>query len=104
MTRRPPRSTRTDTLFPDTTLFRSVLIALRDVEDALTAYGAIRTGLAMRDQQVGASREAARMAAVRFREGEGQYLDVLDAERSLYEAEATLVAARTDHLDRKSVV
>src|SRR3546814_9389607 len=26
MTRRPPRSTRTDTLFPYTTLFRSVLI------------------------------------------------------------------------------
>src|SRR3546814_2419596 len=25
MIRRPPRSTRTDTLFPDTTLFRSVL-------------------------------------------------------------------------------
>src|SRR3546814_19910367 len=24
MTRRPPRSTRTDTLFPDTTLFRSI--------------------------------------------------------------------------------
>src|SRR3546814_15790965 len=26
MTRRPPRSTRTDTLFPDTTLFRSPII------------------------------------------------------------------------------
>lgn len=77
---------------------RTVLIALRDVEDALTTYGAVRTSLAMRDQQVGASREAARMASVRFREGEGQYLDVLDAERSLYEAEATLVGARTDHL------
>lgn len=77
---------------------RVVLIALRDVEDALTTYGAVRTSLAMRDQQVGASREAARMALVRFREGEGRYLDVLDAERSLYEAEATLVAARTDHL------
>src|SRR3546814_19315437 len=29
MIRRPPRSTRTDTLFPDTTLFRSVRGALR---------------------------------------------------------------------------
>src|SRR3546814_7066227 len=27
MIRRPPRSTRTDTLFPDTTLFRSPLVA-----------------------------------------------------------------------------
>lgn len=87
---------RTDAALID--YHRTVLIALRDVEDALVAYGTIRTSLAMRDQQVGASREAARMASVRFREGEGQYLDVLDAERSLYEAEATLVAARADHL------
>src|SRR3546814_2712036 len=32
MIRRPPRSTRTDTLFPDTTLFRSDQGALRPVE------------------------------------------------------------------------
>src|SRR3546814_4750579 len=30
MIRRPPRSTRTDTLFPDTTLFRSVVLAPDD--------------------------------------------------------------------------
>src|SRR3546814_15862575 len=30
MLRRPPRSTRTDTLFPDTTLFRSLLMAELD--------------------------------------------------------------------------
>src|SRR3546814_11415716 len=29
MIRRPPRSTRTDTLFPDTTLFRSVLVGAK---------------------------------------------------------------------------
>src|SRR3546814_13586603 len=35
MSRRPPRSTRTDTLFPYTTLFRSVLAADRGLEQAL---------------------------------------------------------------------
>src|SRR3546814_4436249 len=30
MIRRPPRSTRTDTLFPDTTLFRSLLQSRRE--------------------------------------------------------------------------
>src|SRR3546814_5817543 len=35
MIRRPPRSTRTDTLFPYTTLFRSVLAKL------VTAYGQV---------------------------------------------------------------
>src|SRR3546814_3916349 len=34
MIRRPPRSTRTDTLFPYTTLFRSAEAVLRDVGDA----------------------------------------------------------------------
>src|SRR6056297_4152986 len=38
MIRRPPRSTRTDTLFPYTTLFRSMLIA------ALTGIGAWLAG------------------------------------------------------------
>src|SRR3546814_2426408 len=33
MIRRPPRSTRTDTLFPYTTLFRSVAPRQRDSED-----------------------------------------------------------------------
>src|SRR3546814_15064596 len=31
MIRRPPRSTRTDTLFPYTTLFRSIVLGLIDV-------------------------------------------------------------------------
>src|SRR3546814_2877123 len=34
MIRRPPRSTRTDTLFPYTTLFRSVWLARSDIEQA----------------------------------------------------------------------
>src|SRR3546814_3231825 len=42
MIRRPPRSTRTDTLFPYTTLFRSVRDALHD------RYGG-HPGLAWRD-------------------------------------------------------
>src|SRR3546814_9777568 len=33
MIRRPPRSTRTDTLFPYTTLFRAVNVALFDVDE-----------------------------------------------------------------------
>src|SRR3546814_7979826 len=36
MIRRPPRSTRTDTLFPETTLFRSRTMTLREL-------GAVRT-------------------------------------------------------------
>src|SRR3546814_4108617 len=35
MIRRPPRSTRTDTLFPDTTLFRSIDNNERALEDGI---------------------------------------------------------------------
>src|SRR3546814_4253650 len=38
MIRRPPRSTRTDTLFPDTTLFRSVVHNPRGVQGKNFSY------------------------------------------------------------------
>src|SRR3546814_10167226 len=44
MIRRPPRSTRTDTLFPYTTLFRSVL-AWFDANNRATAMGVKQTGV-----------------------------------------------------------
>src|SRR3546814_4499009 len=45
MIRRPPRSTRTDTLFPYTTLFRSILADLNDLLSAVIEQG---TGRAAR--------------------------------------------------------
>src|SRR3546814_12686339 len=39
MIRRPPRSTRTDTLFPYTTLFRSIVRAARKRAEELQAEG-----------------------------------------------------------------
>src|SRR3546814_17284622 len=38
MIRRPPRSTRTDTLFPYTTLFRSLLNTPEKIRDYLRVY------------------------------------------------------------------
>src|SRR3546814_3551500 len=43
MIRRPPRSTRTDTLFPYTTLFRSLLIARWNVAGLAKSEGSPRT-------------------------------------------------------------
>src|SRR3546814_7170161 len=39
MIRRPPRSTRTDTLFPYTTLFRSPVLVVGDIVAAATPIG-----------------------------------------------------------------
>src|SRR3546814_13042654 len=45
MRRRPPRSTRTDTLFPYTTLFRSVIIVSKKaVGRALQVHDIVRMG------------------------------------------------------------
>src|SRR3546814_4088782 len=45
MLRRPPRSTRTDTLFPFTTLFRSVPISITSVSGDLLETRGITTNL-----------------------------------------------------------
>src|SRR3546814_360008 len=45
MIRRPPRSTRTDTLFPYTTLFRSIFAALRRTEQDRVVGSRRRIGL-----------------------------------------------------------
>src|SRR3546814_3484924 len=44
MIRRPPRSTRTDTLFPYTTLFRSLLRRDHALQSAEVRYGRFRSG------------------------------------------------------------
>src|SRR3546814_15770492 len=67
MIRRPPISTRTDTLFPYTTLFRSVLVGVLSQLSAETGRWALRTP---RPDQPGARRVAARprsgQYAIRF--------------------------------------
>src|SRR3546814_7280134 len=66
MIRRPPRSKRTDTLFPDTTLFRSRRRdVLRRLEDMLEgAFGDVADA-AGRGDQVGASDERGGLRARR---------------------------------------
>src|SRR3546814_2883286 len=71
MIRRPPRSTRTDTLFPYTTLFRSAAAQARRMDERLlsrpagigAAYGAPRRRLRRRaapDRRISCDRRAAR--------------------------------------------
>src|SRR3546814_1609940 len=69
MIRRPPRSTRTDTLFPYTTLFRS-----HDYGGAGARFGAGRSGHSHQGQDVfarcGTKLVAARAGRVQFRSEE----------------------------------
>jgi multidrug efflux system outer membrane protein len=73
----------------------TVLGALEETENAFAAYAAQRRRLAALMQQVTASREAAQLARVRYREGAVDFLRLLDAERTLLEAEDALAGGET---------
>jgi hypothetical protein len=76
-----------------------VLIALAEVEDALVAYAKERT----RHQALAASVEdfkrAALLARDRYEEGYATYLDVLEAQRSLYGAQDSLAQSDQQIID-----
>jgi len=66
---------------------QSVQQAFREVEDALVAHRKAREAFAEQQTAVRASREALDIAESRYRSGLTNYLDVLDAQRSLLAAE-----------------
>ncbi len=66
---------------------RTVLQAFREVEDALASVRTYREEYAVRAKQVAAAREAARLARALYDEEFTSYLEVLDTERSLLDAE-----------------
>lgn len=61
--------------------------AFREVDDALVDHQKSRQQLAAQTRQVEALREYARLAWLRFNNGYTSYLEVLDARRSLFDAE-----------------
>jgi len=73
----------------------TVLRALEETENAFVNYGQQRERLSAVMQQTAASRDAAELARVQYREGALDFLRVLDAERSLLQAEDALASAET---------
>jgi len=74
----------------------TVLRALEETENAFAVYGAQRQRLSSLIEQAAASREAAELARVRYREGAVDFLRLLDAERTLLQAEDALAGGETD--------
>ena len=73
---------------------KAIQTAFREVSDSLA--GRATLGEQVRAQQAQANAEAARfkLADLRYRNGVASYLDVLDAQRSVYAAQTALVQAR----------
>ena len=72
-----------------------VLAALEDAEISLVAYGRAQTQLKSLAEQAEASRRAAALAELQYREGLVDFLTLLDAQRTRLEAEDALAQAQT---------
>lgn len=77
---------------------QTILVAFREVEDALVGVSTAREQAAAQERQVNALRSALHLANLRYKGGLANYLDVLIAQRSLFDAELSLAATRRLHL------
>src|SRR2546430_11972148 len=77
---------------------QTILVAFREVEDALVAVRTAREQREAQVQQVEALRSALHLANLRYKGGLANYLDVLIAQRSLFDAELNLTGSHRLHL------
>ncbi|HLT92688.1 MAG TPA: TolC family protein [Woeseiaceae bacterium] len=75
---------------------QTVLRALEETENAFVAYAQNQARLRALVEQAAASARAAELARIRYREGAIEFLRLLDAERTLLEAEDAVARAETD--------
>lgn len=77
---------------------QTFLIALQDAQDALVSLRTSRDELVAQQLQVTALRSALTLATHRYENGLSSYLDVLDAQRSLFTAELSLAQVQRQEL------
>ena len=77
----------------------TVQAAFREVADALAGRQYYAQQVAAGSRGVTAARQIARLARLRYREGVASYLEVLDAERTLFAAEQQLIQLRRSQAD-----
>jgi len=73
---------------------RTIQTAFREVADALAGRRFLAEQVAAQERSTSAQRRLADLARTRYREGVARYLEVLDAERSLFSAEQALMEVR----------
>jgi len=78
---------------------KAILTAFADVEQALAAASRLGEREALQAQVLERARESLRLAEVRYREGADDLLTVLDAQRTLFDAQDQLAQVRRDRLE-----
>jgi multidrug efflux system outer membrane protein len=77
---------------------QTVIQAFRDVSDSLVEHQKRREFRIQQEALVVAARDAARLATIRYQGGVSSYLEVLDSERQLFDAELLEVRTFRDEL------
>jgi len=77
---------------------KAIVTAFKEVEDALIATQKAREQRTAQETQVAALRSALNLSDLRYKGGRGSYLDVLTAQRSLYDTELALARTRRTQL------
>jgi multidrug efflux system outer membrane protein len=77
---------------------QTALTALREASDALAGVRAARDQRIAQETQAVALRRALQLAELRYQTGISSYLDILDAQRSLFDAELALSQAELQQL------
>lgn len=80
---------------------QTVQIAFREVADALAGRRFLAEQMLAQLRATEAQRHIAQLARTRYREGVVGYLEVLDAERNLFDAEQALITANRAVLDNR---
>lgn len=75
---------------------QTVQSAFREVDDALISLQKLREQLAADGRRVAALADYARLAKIRYNEGYASYIEVLDAQRSLFDAQLQYVGVQSD--------
>lgn len=73
---------------------KSIQVAFREVADALAGRATLGEQLAAQEAQAQAEADRFRLAELRYRNGVASYLDVLDAQRSLFTTQQALAQTR----------
>jgi hypothetical protein len=81
---------------------RSIYTALREVSDALVSFDRLREQRSQEEHLVHTLEETVRLSDLRYRGGLDSYLQVLDAQRNLFNGQLTLAQLRLQ--ERVSVV
>lgn len=77
---------------------KAIQTAFREVADALARRGTIDEQLAAQQSRTDATAESYRLSRARYQKGVDSYLNVLDSQRSLYDAQQALISVRLDRL------